>query len=262
MRCLVLVLAVIALAVGCSQQSAHQGNRLQDTTVLKKEESQRHTTESRLQSAAAKHPPTTDERTKKVKQHHRSTRRVAKNAKATNTHRKPAPKTKVAPKKAATSASADQVSAVGESVMLDAAPNLKQDIPGLTTIDAEVGLQVEPAIEILEQLHAEGRLGDIVIVHLGTNGTFTSGEFDRIMQVLSGVREVVFVNDAVPRSWEASNNAVIAAGVERYPEKAVLADWYAASAGHPEYFAGDGFHLAPQGAQAYAALIAARIGAP
>jgi lysophospholipase L1-like esterase len=36
----------------------------------------------------------------------------------------------------------------------------------------------------------------------------------------------------------------------------VLVDWYAASAGHPEYF-WDGLHLTPQGARAYADTIAA-----
>jgi len=54
----------------------------------------------------------------------------------------------------------------------------------------------------------------------------------------------------------APNNQVLADGVARYPDKAVLVDWYAASAGHPEYF-WDGLHLTPRGAEAYAGLIAA-----
>ncbi len=44
--------------------------------------------------------------------------------------------------------------------------------------------------------------------------------------------------------------------MRRYPNKAVLVDWYAASAGHPEYF-WDGIHLTPRGARAYTDLIAA-----
>lgn len=157
------------------------------------------------------------------------------------------------------SAAGYQVSAVGDSVMLGAAPDLRQDIPGLTDVDAVVSLQVEPAIGILQQLRAEGRLGQVVIVHLGNNGTFTPEEFDEIMQVLSGAQKVVFVNDEVPRPWEASNNAVISEGVARYPGKAVLVDWHAASEGHPEYFYGDGVHLTPEGAQVYSRLIAAKV---
>ena len=57
------------------------------------------------------------------------------------------------------------------------------------------------------------------------------------------------------KSW-VPNNEVLADGARRYPDRAVLVDWYAASAGHPEYF-WDGIHLTPRGARAYADLIAA-----
>jgi lysophospholipase L1-like esterase len=61
----------------------------------------------------------------------------------------------------------------------------------------------------------------------------------------------------VPDGYQwAPNNKVLADGVARYPDKAVLVDWHARSAGHPEYFY-DGLHLTPSGARAYAGLIAA-----
>ena len=49
-------------------------------------------------------------------------------------------------------------------------------------------------------------------------------------------------------------NAEIARAPERHPNVKVV-DWYGASAGHDEYFAGDGTHLTPEGAQAYVELI-------
>jgi hypothetical protein len=94
----------------------------------------------------------------------------------------------------------------------------------------------------------------VVIVHLGNNGTFTKGQFDKIMRILSGVDRVVFVNVAVPRAWEDPNNEVIAEGVERYPN-AVLVDWHSASADRPEIFYKDGYHLRPGGQRLYADLI-------
>ncbi|WP_273846145.1 hypothetical protein [Rubrobacter calidifluminis] len=151
------------------------------------------------------------------------------------------------------------VVAVGESVMLDAVPYLERDIPDLVAVDARVGLQVEPAIGILERLRSRGLTGGVVVVHLGTNGTITPREFDTIMRVLDGARGVVFVDDAAPRPWIPPNNAVISAGVRRYPARAVLVDWHAASAGHPEYFAPDGVHLTPLGARLYASLVAAGV---
>ena len=78
-----------------------------------------------------------------------------------------------------------------------------------------------------------------------------------MMGVLSGVRKVLVVNVTIPEGHSyVPNNEVLADGVRRYPNKAVLVDWYTASYGHPEYF-WDGLHLTPQGAQAYADTIAA-----
>jgi peptidoglycan/LPS O-acetylase OafA/YrhL len=152
------------------------------------------------------------------------------------------------------SAYTGSVSAIGDSVMLGAVGGLQKDIKGLTVVDAQVGLQVYDAINILKSRRAAGQLGSVVVVHLGNNGTFTRQEFDQIMRVLSGVDKVVFVNVKVPRSWEAPNNQVISEGVERYPNT-VLVDWYSASVNHPEYFYGDGYHLRPGAQKVYADLV-------
>ena len=148
-----------------------------------------------------------------------------------------------------------QVTAIGDSVMLSAAGQLQQAIPGIK-IDAAVGRQVSTSINILRGHRTAGRLGTVVVVHLGDNGTFTANQFDEIMQVLADMRRVVFVNVKVPRSWESADNTVLAEGVKRYPN-AVLVDWRAVSATRPELFWIDGIHLRPEGAQVYANLIAA-----
>ncbi|HET6659373.1 MAG TPA: acyltransferase family protein [Rubrobacter sp.] len=152
------------------------------------------------------------------------------------------------------SAFTGSVSAIGDSVMLGAVEGLQKDIHGLTVVDAEVGLQVYAATDTLRYRRSLGQLGDVVIVHLGNNGTFTKGQFDKIMRILSGVDRVVFVNVAVPRAWEDPNNEVIAEGVERYPN-AVLVDWHSVSADRPEIFYKDGYHLRPGGQRLYADLI-------
>jgi len=159
-----------------------------------------------------------------------------------------------------TPTSAVQVTAIGDSVMLSAASQLQQTIPGIR-IDAAVGRQVSTSINILRGHRTAGRLGTVVVVHLGDNGTFTTKQFDEIMQVLAGVRRVVFVNVKVPRPWESSDNTVLADGVKRYPN-AVLVDWHTASGNRPELLWIDGIHLRSEGAQVYANLIAAAIQAP
>jgi hypothetical protein len=158
----------------------------------------------------------------------------------------------------------DHVSMIGDSVMLGAAQygTLQQTL-GDVDIDAAQSRHVSDAIRLLQARQAAGRLGPIVVVHMGTNGTFTAEEFDQIMTILAQARQVIFLNVKLPcipgRCWEASNNQVIEEGVKRYPND-VLVDWYAASISHPEYFwPADLIHLRPEGAQAYADLIAAAV---
>jgi len=144
--------------------------------------------------------------------------------------------------------------------MLGAAATLAPTV-GNIEVDAEVGRQVSTAIDLLRAYRDAGRLGEVVVVHMGNNGTFSASQFDQMMEVLADVRRVVFVNLKVPRSWEGSNNTVLAEGMTRY-SNAVLVDWHAASVDRPDFFWSDGIHLRPEGAQYYAQLIAFYVAAP
>ncbi|MCB1259571.1 MAG: acyltransferase [Acidimicrobiales bacterium] len=152
---------------------------------------------------------------------------------------------------------------LGDSVMLGAKNTQAiSTLFGNAPVDAQQNRQVAQGIEVLRTWSNAGWLQgvDAVVVHLGTNGTFTDAQFDQIMTILAGAPKVVFVNDKVPqRSWEGTNNQVIAAGVARYPGRAVLVDWYSASANRPELFYDDGTHLKPDGAAFYAQLIASAL---
>jgi lysophospholipase L1-like esterase len=164
-------------------------------------------------------------------------------------------KTAAAKHKPAPARATGPVSAIGDSVMLGAAGELERQVPNLTYIDAEVGLQAAGAIDVLRWRQASGQLGEVVVVSIGNNGIFTAEQFDEMMGVLEGVPRVVIVNVNVPRVWEQPNNEVLAEGVQRYPN-AVLVDWYSASVEHPEYFVEDGVHLQIEGQRVYATLIA------
>jgi lysophospholipase L1-like esterase len=129
------------------------------------------------------------------------------------------------------------------------------DLPGVH-VDGLVSRQFETGIGVVQAERAAGTLGTVLVVELGTNGSVTTANFDAMMQAASGVTRVVFVNINVPRSWMAPDNAVLAAGVARYPGVAVLADWNALSTPHPEWFTPDQVHLQPAGASALAGLVA------
>jgi len=150
---------------------------------------------------------------------------------------------------------AGPVTAVGDSIMLDIQPELTVDVPGVS-VDGLVSRQFDAGISVVQADRAAGTLGKVLVVELGTNGTVTSSDVDAMMQAAAGVTRVVFVNVCVPRPWAAGDNAVLAAGVARYPGVAVLADWNALATPHPEWFTADQVHLNPTGAAALAALIA------
>jgi hypothetical protein len=143
---------------------------------------------------------------------------------------------------------AGQVTAVGDSVMLDYQDPLKTTIPGIN-VDASVSRQWSEGEQILQTLKADGQLGGDVIVGLGTNGPITDSDFDNIMAILGGASRVVFVNVHVDRPWQDPNNAVLASGATRYPN-AVVADWATLATQNPGWFGADGTHLAIDGAGA------------
>jgi peptidoglycan/LPS O-acetylase OafA/YrhL len=151
------------------------------------------------------------------------------------------------------------VTAVGDSVMLGAAPAMAGDIPNLD-LDAKVGRQLPAAVDVLRAAGAAGHLGPVVVVHVGTNGYVTRAQFDEMMSVLAGVRRVVVINDKVPRPWQDPNDDMLAHAAAAYPTVR-LVDWRAASASRPELFWDDATHLRPQGASFYASLVEAAIDA-
>ncbi len=147
-----------------------------------------------------------------------------------------------------------RVTAVGDSVMLGAKAALQQAL-GDVNVDAATSRQFGTGIDIVRGLKVAGLLSDTVVIHMGTNGVITGGQMETLMDILKDTRRVVFVNLKVPRSWEARDNDVLSSYVPQYPN-AVLIDWHNLGGAHPEYFYGDGIHLRPDGARAYAGLIA------
>lgn len=150
-----------------------------------------------------------------------------------------------------------RVTAIGDSVMLGAVDELKRSI-GNVDVDAAVSRQVSAVVDILRSRRDDRKLGNIIILHVGNNGTFSARQFDEIMQILADVGRVVFVNVKVPRQWEGPNNTVLVDGVKRYPNT-VLVDWRSSSIGRPDYFWDDGIHLRPTGAKAYVEQITMQI---
>lgn len=142
------------------------------------------------------------------------------------------------------------VMAIGDSVMLGARWLLRRD--GVR-VDARVSRQATSAPGIMRRMGA--RLPAVVIVHLGTNGTFPSSTCRDIVRTAGSGRRVYLLTIKVPRRWERTNNAAIRACARRYPDVVRVIDWNWAASRHRSWLYGDGFHLRPGGARGYAHVI-------
>ena len=154
---------------------------------------------------------------------------------------------------------AGRITMIGDSVMLGAANALQARLGDPLWLDAKQNRQFSDGVDTLSALRDSGQLGTTVVVQLGTNGTVDPGAFDDMMQTLAGARRVVIVTAKVPRPWEDQVNSTLTDGAKRY-KNAVLLDWHTIGGAHPEYFYDDAIHLRPEGATAYAELIATAIG--
>lgn len=81
------------------------------------------------------------------------------------------------------------VTAIGDSVILDAAPYLSEELPGIV-IEGKIGRQMAKAQEVVDQLKAQGRLGKKVIIELGTNGSFSSKQLRNLLDSLSDAEQI------------------------------------------------------------------------
>ena len=152
------------------------------------------------------------------------------------------------------------VTAIGDSIMIDAATDLRAMLPGIV-IDAKVGQQLYQVQNTVPTLKTTGDIGTRLILELGTNGPFTTTQLQALLNSLGPQKKIVLVNTRVPKTWQTQVNATIASVAQSYPNVTLL-DWYADSASHPQYFYTDGVHLNPQGAQAFASLVVQALDAP
>ncbi|MGN6219459.1 MAG: acyltransferase family protein, partial [Microbacterium sp.] len=169
----------------------------------------------------------------------------------------------VSPTPAATSAPddgtvpGDEITAVGDSVMLASASGLIERMPGIE-VDAEVSRPMRAGPRIIEALADEGRLRPYVVVALGTNGPVDHDALDRIAADLGPDRSLVLVNAYAPRDWIPGVNADLQAFAAARPN-VVVADWAAAIAPHEDLLAGDRIHPGEAGGRIFADTVAAAV---
>lgn len=150
--------------------------------------------------------------------------------------------------------SLDSITAIGDSVMLGAAPAIKEVLPECV-IDAKESRQVTQAKEAANILENKGDLGDTVIIALGTNGTFDKTAGQALIDYLGKDRNIYWITAYGQHlQWQDYSNEVIYALAEDN-ENVTVIDWAETAPGHSDWFYEDGIHLNADGQKAYADFI-------
>ena len=143
---------------------------------------------------------------------------------------------------------------IGDSVLLGAKPAVESVFEPNVVVDASESRQFKHADDVARELRSTGELGDTVVLHLGTNGAFSSDTFDEVMTELSDRDRVIVLTVNVPRRWESTVNSAIRDGQVRWPEVEIV-DYKTFADAHPDLYYPDGVHLTPTGRTLYANFI-------
>ncbi|WP_125703247.1 acyltransferase family protein [Lacticaseibacillus daqingensis] len=150
------------------------------------------------------------------------------------------------------------VTAVGDSVMLDAKPTLAELLPH-AYIDAGISRQMYQGLDLIQGYAQSGALAKVVVIGSGTNGAFTTNQLDQVMTAVGTDRQVFWINAHVPtRPWQNAVNQLLDTAAKRYSNLTII-DWCGVADAHAEWFYDDQVHMNPTGNKYYAALVVNQI---
>lgn len=151
------------------------------------------------------------------------------------------------------------VTMIGDSVMVGSSSAITKLMPN-AYIDALSSRDVCGGYETAKKLAQEGKLGEIVVIALGTNGPLLKHEpyasgMQNLLNVLGTERQIFWVTTYCSYSqWMKMNNQYLAELEQSRPNFHRI-DWYPLAKGNPSWLHSDGTHPNIKGATQYAKLI-------
>lgn len=152
---------------------------------------------------------------------------------------------------------------IGDSVMLGSSGRIRELLPACY-VDAEVSRYVGGGLDAAKAFEAQGRLGNLVVIALGTNGPIAGYEryevqTRQLLEYLGDSRHIFWVNVYCPHlTWQETNNNYIKKLAAEHGNLHEV-DWYGLISQHPEWLTEDGIHPNSEGRVQYAKLIHDRI---
>lgn len=150
--------------------------------------------------------------------------------------------------------------AIGDSVMLGAVPEIQTVLPG-GIIDAKEFRQVWDAMSVIRDLETKGKLLDTVVIALGGNGSFGKNYGQKLINMLGSDRTIYWIAPfGQYLTWQESTLRILNE-LEEENENLIILDWPKTASAHPDWFYDDGMHLNAAGQTRYAEFILEQLGA-
>lgn len=153
-----------------------------------------------------------------------------------------------------------KITVIGDSVFLGASPEFKK-LHKKAVIDAKVSRQVAQGLDVAKALDEKNKLGDTIIISLGTNGNFNEKTGQELIDYFGDDRTIYWINvygKDLPVQKEV--NKTIDALVEKN-DNVHLIPWADEGADHSDWFYQDGIHLNSEGQKGFAAYVESQINA-
>jgi hypothetical protein len=149
-----------------------------------------------------------------------------------------------------------RVTLIGDSVVLGGVDAVENAIPDIDIRARNDRQLAGPGLDMLRKEAADGALGQIVALALGTNFV-TKDDIDKAMEIIGPDRQVVFVNAYRGNAdYIGEVNEAISEVAAANPSNFTIADWYGYVTAHPGVkLASDDCHLTKSSAEDYANVI-------
>lgn len=144
--------------------------------------------------------------------------------------------------------------AIGDSVMLGAVPEIQRVLPA-GIINAEESRQVWDAQSVVSELDINGDLQDVVVVALGSNGSFDKRSGQELIDTLGPERTIYWIAPfGQYLYWQESTTRTLNE-LEKENENLTILDWPGTASQHTDWFYDDGMHLNKEGQAGYATFL-------
>lgn len=146
------------------------------------------------------------------------------------------------------------ISVIGDSVFLGAAPSFQKKQKN-AVIDAKISRQVYHGIDVAKEMKKKKKLGDIVIISLGTNGKFHPATGQALIDYLGTAKTIYWVNVyGKELKWQNTVNNTIQKLAEKNSNVHVIS-WAKKAENHPDWFYQDGIHLNTKGQNGFSKFV-------